>query len=1791
MKKIVVYMTFFFLVADLFGQSYQIGDLYTAPDGSQGIIFYLHPDGSGGWAIALEDASEVIKWAQYSPVFTGLPYFPYPSPNEYMLNAELYKLVTDDTAGYSNTQIIRNFQASLTYPTPVAATVVDFDNGWYLPAIGQLLRLSECLPFIREKLVNAGGTFPQGDYWSSSLRNNNEAWAVLNWSRPAGFNRTSLRHVRAVRSFVIPPVEYDTSLTYQWNTGSTAPYITPSPSQTTNYTVTATNESGCTATASQTILVAENMPQEIYDEVCQGEPYESYGFTVTAMETATPGLITRTHTVSTDSCYAVVTLYLTVQPVVTTEFTQEACGTYLWNGVTLYENGDYVQHFTSANGCDSTVILHLTLHSPDTVQLTESACNTYTLNGTTYSYSGTYTQHLTNTNGCDSTLILSLKVFPSQQVVVDTTVYDQFFWGGVTYTESVAQTVTYADQYGCDSTVSLNITILHLDTTFVDSTVCFAALPVVWNGVTFFAEGTASATFLSWQGYDSVVVMTLHVGVEYQTYFDTTVCGQMVWNGVTYSQSGNFIQHLLTTDGCDSTVTMHLTVNPMAHIELYKDGCGSYEWAGETYTQSGTYTRTFSTVHGCDSVVTLHLTLNHADTSETSETACDEYVWNGETYTESGDYTQTLTNAAGCDSIVTLHLTVHYADTVQLDTLVCPQSLPLTVHGFTFTEAGTQTVTLPDIHGCDSTSTVHVEVSDTSTVTTALTVCDSYAWYGTAYTESGVYEHTSYNALGCPYKRRLALTVRYSDTAYLERTCCQNELPYVWNGRVFSSAGTQSQILQTAGGCDSVVVMTLHVNGSHFSTFDTTVCVQFEWGGTAYTHSGNFARTFHDSYGCDSVVIAHVTVLSPPLTTFDTIVCVGDLPVLWRGHLFEHSDTLTFTATSALGCDSTAVFRLRTATPDTMVLHVSACDVFEWNGEEYYESDTLTELFTNIHGCDSTVTVFLTVNTSAVSSFEASACDNYTWAGVTYTESGDYTRTFPNAAGCDSVVTLHLTVFPSVTESVEATVCADSLPYTWNGITFNNAGTQPVTLQTVDGCDSVIAMTLHVANRYELAQERTVCEDSLPYTWNGIAFNNAGTQSVTMQTVDGCDSVVAMTLHVANRYELTQERTVCADSLPYIWNGVTFNNAGTQSVTMQTVDGCDSVIAMTLHVANRYELIQERTVCEDSLPYTWNGMTFNNAGTQSVTLQTVDGCDSVIAMTIHVANRYDLTQERTVCEDSLPYVWNGVTFDSAGTQNVTLQTVEGCDSVIAMTLHVANIYQQTEQWTVCQDELPYTWNGITFNNAGTQTVTLQTVEGCDSIITMTLYVSNVYQQAEQRTICQNELPYPWNGITFHNAGTQTVTLQTVGGCDSTVTMTLHVSNTYQQAEQRTVCQDELPYSWNGKIFNTAGTQNATLQTIGGCDSIITMTLHVSNTYQQSEQRTVCQDELPYVWNGSTFNAAGTQTVTLQTVGGCDSTITMTLHVSSTYQQSEYRTVCQDELPYVWNGATFDSAGLQSVTLQTVSGCDSLVTMTLSVSDTNFTEVYESACDSFAWNGVAYTESGDYTKTLSNSAGCDSVVTLHLTLNHTETAEITETACNEYVWNGETYTESGNYIQTFTNEAGCDSSLTLHLTVIDTALEIISLTEDFCEGMSAELVAVTTMTDYLWSTGEEFPNITVTAPGVYSVTASQGGCRATARYTVEACDFQLWLPNAITPSKNDGLNDVFCLPPRTQSMISDFEISIFNRWGELVFYSTDKGFKWDGSVEEKVFVGAVYNYLIRCTVNGNPHRVTGSVTVL
>ena len=240
------------------GQVYHAGDLYTAEDGSQGIVYYVFPDGSG-WAVSLHDLPMEYKWGDQLfdipnlPNYGGndtVPYLYYP----------LHALA--DTAGYSNTMAILNSPQSV--QTAASGTSNDL-NGWYLPSAGQLSMLFAQLPLIETPLVDAGGTpFNNGlgiSYWSSTEKDASTAWTV-NFSLPMPSsenqfiysfsgelvpkNKTTTHNVRAVRSIPAPSNYYDTSLTYLWNTGDTEPHFQVTPEQTTDYSVTVTNAYGCT---------------------------------------------------------------------------------------------------------------------------------------------------------------------------------------------------------------------------------------------------------------------------------------------------------------------------------------------------------------------------------------------------------------------------------------------------------------------------------------------------------------------------------------------------------------------------------------------------------------------------------------------------------------------------------------------------------------------------------------------------------------------------------------------------------------------------------------------------------------------------------------------------------------------------------------------------------------------------------------------------------------------------------------------------------------------------------------------------------------------------------------------------------------------------------------------------------------------------------------------------------------------------------------------------------------------------------------------------------------------------------------------------------------------------------------------------------------------------------------------------------------------------------------------------------------------------------------------------------
>ena len=134
----------------------------------------------------------------------------------------------------------------------------------------------------------------------------------------------------------------------------------------------------------------------------------------------------------------------------------------------------------------------------------------------------------------------------------------------------------------------------------------------------------------------------------------------------------------------------------------------------------------------------------------------------------------------------------------------------------------------------------------------------------------------------------------------------------------------------------------------------------------------------------------------------------------------------------------------------------------------------------------------------------------------------------------------------------------------------------------------------------------------------------------------------------------------------------------------------------------------------------------------------------------------------------------------------------------------------------------------------------------------------------------------------------------------------------------------------------------------------------------------------YTWYGETYTESAEPTHTLANAEGCDSIITLHLTVNHGRRTHEYVTNCG---PYTWpvNGRTYNQSGVKFNRDTTAEGCLIRDTLDLTVNPISTSDTAATASGSFTWYGTTYTESGDVTHTLTNQYGCDSVVTLHLTV--------------------------------------------------------------------------------------------------------------------------------------------------------------------------------------------------------------------
>jgi gliding motility-associated-like protein len=1170
-----------------------------------------------------------------------------------------------------------------------------------------------------------------------------------------------------------------------------------------------------------------------------------------------------------------------------------------------------------------------------------------------------------------------------------------------------------------------------------------------------------------------------------------------------------------TLAGCPNTGSGTVTVNPVPTVSVNNAsicvgqsstltatpsvGGGTYSWSpggatSQSITVSPTTTTTYTvtyTLAGCPNTGSGTVTVNPVPTvsvnnasicvgqsstlTATPSVGGGTYSWSpggatSQSITVSPTTTTTYTvtyTLAGCPNTGSGTVTVNPVPTVSVNnaSICVGQSSTLTatpsVGGGTYswspggatsqsitvspTTTTTYTVTYT-LAGCPNTGSGTVTVGNVTASTTNTTICNNqlpYIWNSQSYNSAGTYSVTLTSASGCDSVATLVLTVNPAVTSTTNTTICNNQLPYSWNSQTYNSAGTYSVTLTSASGCDSVATLVLTVNPTLTSTTNTTICnnqLPYLWNSQSYNSAGTFTVTLTSASGCDSVATLVLTVNPAVTSTTNTTICNNQLPYLWNSQSYNSTGTYSVTLTSASGCDSVATLVLTVNPAVTSTTNTTICNnqlPYSWNSQTYNSAGTFTVTLTSASGCDSVATLVLMVNPALTSTTNTTICNNqlpYSWNSQSYNSAGTYSVTLTSASGCDSVATLVLTVNPAVTSATNTTICNNQLPYSWNSQTYNSAGTYLVTLTSASGCDSVATLVLTVNPTLTSTTNTTICNNQLPYTWNSQTYNSAGTYSVILTSASGCDSVATLVLTVNPALTSTTNTTICNNQLPYLWNSQSYNSAGTYSVTLTSASGCDSVATLVLTVNPTLTSTTNTTICNNQLPYLWNSQTYNSAGTYSVTLTSASGCDSIATLVLTVNPTLTSTTNTTICNNQLPYSWNSQSYNSAGTFTVTLTSASGCDSVATLVLTVNPAVTSTTNTTICNNQLPYSWNSQTYNSAGTYSVTLTSASGCDSVATLVLTVNPTLTSTTNTTICNNQLPYSWNSQSYNSAGTYSVTLTSASGCDSVATLVLTVNPAVTSTTNTTICNNQLPYSWNSQTYNSAGTYSVTLTSASGCDSVATLVLTVNPTATSTSSIVVCNDHLPLVWNNQSYNAAGTYSVTLTSANGCDSIATLNLIVYFTTSSTTNVSICSNQLPYLWNNQSYNAAGTYSVVFVSNSRCDSTAILNLTVNLVLTSTTSVNVCNDqlpYTWNNQTYNSAGTYSVTLPSSSGCDSIATLILGVNPVATSASAVLICNDqlpYTWNGQIYNAAGTYSVTLISSSGCDSIASLTLAV-------------------------------------------------------------------------------------------------------------------------------------------------------------------
>jgi gliding motility-associated-like protein len=137
------------------------------------------------------------------------------------------------------------------------------------------------------------------------------------------------------------------------------------------------------------------------------------------------------------------------------------------------------------------------------------------------------------------------------------------------------------------------------------------------------------------------------------------------------------------------------------------------------------------------------------------------------------------------------------------------------------------------------------------------------------------------------------------------------------------------------------------------------------------------------------------------------------------------------------------------------------------------------------------------------------------------------------------------------------------------------------------------------------------------------------------------------------------------------------------------------------------------------------------------------------------------------------------------------------------------------------------------------------------------------------------------------------------------------------------------------------------------------------------------------------------------------------------------------------------------------------------------------------------------------------------------------------------------------------------------LKINADVPDICGSTSVTITTDSGYKNYLWNNNSNNPSLTVNEPGVYWVEVTDSNnCKGRDSMNILPCE-KVFFPNAFTPN-NDGINDVFI--PTIFGAVANYKLNIYNRFGQLIFQTSDPARGWNGTRSGVRQPGDVYVWI-------------------